>query len=347
MSDPAFPPPSPAPMGERAHCGWCAALGALNAFGGGHAGFSARALRAAEAAQPPRNPARRRHAAALAVAGGTLALPAWAREGVDVGKKSWAVGLVPAEEVETAAAQQYAQMLAQAKQKNALAGPDHPQSRRLRAIAQRIVPFAGEWNPRSKNWRWEVNLLGSNQINAFCMPGGKIAFYSGILQQLQLDDDEVATIMGHEVAHALREHARERMGKSSATSLGLKLGAQLLGLGAVGDAAANLGTQLLTMKFGREDETEADLIGMELAARSGYDPAAGISLWQKMGQASKGAPPQFLSTHPSHSTRIEDIRRSLPQVEGLYARAPRPTERFAPMAASASKPAAPARDSAR
>lgn len=348
MSDLAPTPSSPSPLRERAHCGWCAALGALNAFGGGHAGFSARALRAAEAAPPsPRNPARRRHAAALAAAGGALALPAWAREGVDVGQKSWAVGLVPAEEVETAAAQQYAQMLAQARQKNALAGPEHPQARRLRAIAQRIVPFATEWNPRSKNWRWEVNLLGSTQINAFCMPGGKIAFYSGILQQLQLDDDEVATIMGHEVAHALREHARERMGKSSATSLGLKLGAQLLGLGAVGDAAANLGTQLLTMKFGREDETEADLIGMELAARSGYDPAAGISLWQKMGQASKGAPPQFLSTHPSHGTRIEDIRRSLPQVQGLYARAPRPPERYAPMAPSAARPASPARDSAR
>lgn len=343
--------PSPAPHAvpdERAHCAWCAALGALNAYGG-FSGFSARALRGAEdaAGTAPRNPARRRGATALLGAGAALALPAWAREGVDVGKKSWAVGLVPAEEIEAAAAQQYAQMLAQARQKNALAAADHPQSRRLRVIADRIVPFATEWNPRSKNWRWEVNLLGSNQINAFCMPGGKIAFYSGILQQLQLDDDEVATIMGHEVAHALREHARERIGKSSATSLGLKLGAQLLGLGAVGDAAANLGTQLLTMKFGREDETEADLIGMELAARSGYDPAAGISLWQKMGQASKGAPPQFLSTHPSHGTRIEDIRRSLPQVEGLYARAPRPPQRFQPMAATAAKPERPARDSAR
>lgn len=281
----------------------------------------------------------------LLAAGASAAAPVLAQ--VEVGSASSLRKLVPAETLENSAAQQYQQMLQQAKAKRALAPSDHPQLQRLHAIAKRLIPHTMPWNDRAKQWRWEVNLIGSSQINAFCMPGGKIAFYSGILQQLQLDDDEVATIMGHEVAHALREHARERMGKSSATSLGLKLGAQLLGLGAVGDAAANLGTQLLTMKFGREDETEADLIGMELAARSGYDPAAGISLWQKMGQASKGAPPQFLSTHPSHSTRIEDIRRSLPQVEGLYARAPRPTERFAPMAASASKPAAPARDSAR
>lgn len=285
-------------------------------------------------------PAHGRRRALGLLAGGALAVPAWARDGVDVGNKSWAVGLVPAEQVEAAADKQYGQMLGEARQKNALVPGDHIQVRRLRAIADRIIPHALSWNPRARDWRWEVNLLAASTINAFCMPGGKIAFYSGILQKLQLDDEEVATIMGHEVAHALREHARERMGKSSATNLGLRLGAQLLGLGQLGDAAAGIGTQLLTMKFGREDETEADLVGMELAARAGYDPAAGVRLWQKMAQASKGAPPQWLSTHPSNASRIEDIRRSLPKVQGLYDRAPRPAERYPAMAAGLSAPRA-------
>jgi predicted Zn-dependent protease len=131
----------------------------------------------------------------------------------------------------------------------------------------------------------------------------------------------VAMIMGHEVAHALREHARERMGKQAATNIGINLGAQLLGLGNTGAQIANMGGQLLSLKFGREDESEADLVGMELAARAGYNPRAGVSLWQKMAAASKGAPPQFLSTHPSGPTRIKDIEANLHKVEPLYERA--------------------------
>jgi predicted Zn-dependent protease len=153
------------------------------------------------------------------------------------------------------------------------------------------------------------------------MPGGKIAFYTGILEQLKLTDDEVAMIMGHEMAHALREHARERMGKQAATNIGLSLGAQLLGLGNTGAQIANMGGQLLSLKFGREDESEADLVGLELAARAGHNPRAGVSLWQKMSAASKGAPPQFLSTHPSGPTRIKDIELNIPKVEPLYERA--------------------------
>jgi predicted Zn-dependent protease len=242
----------------------------------------------------------------------------WAREGVDVGANSAFTKLVPAETVEQSATQQYAQMLQQAAEKNALAPKDHPQVKRLRAIANKLIPFALEWNPRARNWRWEVNLIGSKQINAFCMPGGKIAFYSGILDQLQLTDDEVAMIMGHEIAHALREHARERMGKSTATNIGANLLGQVLGLGQLGQTVTNYGAQLLTLQFSRENESEADLVGMELAARAGFDPRAGISLWQKMGAASKGAPPQWLSTHPSSTTRIGDIQKNLPKVLPLF-----------------------------
>ncbi|MDO9196718.1 M48 family metallopeptidase [Rhodoferax sp.] len=257
---------------------------------------------------------------ALSPAAAPLAI---AREGIDVGGNSAFSNLVPAEDVERSAGQQYAQILQQAAAKNALGGKDHPQVRRLRAIGTNIIPFAVAWNPRARNWRWEINLIGGKQINAFCMPGGKIAFYSGILDQLKLTDDEVAMVMGHEIAHALREHARERMGKNAATGIGASLLSQVFGFGQLGQTLTNYGAQLLTLQFSREDESEADLVGMELAARAGYNPRAAITLWQKMGAANKGAPPQWLSTHPSGNSRIADIEMNLPKVMPLYERAKR------------------------
>jgi len=264
----------------------------------------------------------------LLAGGATAAMPALAREGVEVGGTSKFAKLVPAEQVEQAAAQQYRQMMQQAAQQRGLAPDKHPQLVRLREIAKRIIPVALPWNERAKQWRWEVNLLGDKQLNAFCMPGGKIAFYYGILAQLKLSDDEVAMIMGHEVAHALREHARERMGKTAATRIGANVLSSLLGLGNTGDALLNMGGQLLTLTFSREDESEADLVGMELAARAGYDPGAGVTLWQKMGAQSKGAPPQWLSTHPAGPTRIRDIEANLAKVQPLFERAQKPAQRF-------------------
>jgi predicted Zn-dependent protease len=277
---------------------------------------------------------RRRMGLALA-AGSLLPASVLAEDGVrdQVGKTSSFAKLVPAEQVEQAATSQYAQMKREAQGKSALAPDNHPQVLRLRAIAARIIPFTTTWNLRAAQWRWEINLFGSKELNAFCMPGGKIAFYYGILQRLQLSDDEVAMIMGHEMAHALREHARERMGKSSATRLGAGLVSTLLGLGNLGDTVLNMGAQLLTLKFSREDESEADLVGLELAARAGFDPRSGISLWQKMLKASEGAPPQFLSTHPAGQTRIADIGATLPKVLPLYDRAPKPAQRFSPPSA--------------
>ena len=251
----------------------------------------------------------------------------------EVGRESRFTKLVSAEQVEGAATQKYAQMLGQYQQKGAVVPASHPQVVRLRAIAQRIIPFATAWNGRAAQWRWEVNLLNDAQVNAFCMPGGKIAFYAGILSKLQLSDDEVATIMGHEMAHALREHARERMGKTMATQLGAGLLSSVLGMGDLGNVALSMGAQLLTLRFSREDETEADLVGMDLAARAGHDPAAGVTLWQKMLAASKGAPPQFLSTHPAGDTRIRDIQSKLPRAQPLFERAARPPRNFGPPAA--------------
>lgn len=264
---------------------------------------------------------RRAFLLAGAAATAAAALPVSAQ--VDVGKSSSMRKLVPAAELETAAAQQYRQMMAEARSQGALLGDGSAQLRRLRAMAQRLIPHAAPWNDRARSWRWEVNLINSPQINAFCMPGGKIAFYTGILDKLKLSDDESAMIMGHEMAHALREHARERLAKTQATGMGLGILSQLLGLGDLGNVAANLGTQLLSLRFSREDETEADLVGLELAARAAFRPAASVSLWQKMAQATSNGGPAFLSTHPTGPDRIRQLQANVPKVQGLYERARR------------------------
>ena len=255
--------------------------------------------------------------------GFTALMAGTAHAQVEVGQASNMRKLIPAETLEASARQQYRQTLGEADSKGALAPDDYPQLKRLRAIAARLIPYTAQWNPDSRKWKWEVNLIGSKQINAWCMPGGKIAFYTGILDQLQLNDDEVAMIRGHEMAHALREHSRERLAKSRATGMGLSVASQLLGLGQMGDVAANLGTQLLTLKYGRDDETEADLVGLEIAARGGFKPEASVQLWKKMLAATGGGKgqPSFLSTHPSGNNRIQELEANLPKVAQLYEQA--------------------------
>ena len=257
----------------------------------------------------------------LLAAGAAAAAPALAQ--VNVGGSSEVRKLVPAETLEGSARQQYSQVLAEAKSKGALAPDGHPQLVRLHTIARRLIPHTTQWNPRARDWKWQVNLIGSKQLNAWCMPGGKIAFYTGIIDQLQLDDDQIAMIMGHEMAHALREHARERLAKTQATNAVISLGSALLGLGQLGNIAADLGGQLLTLKFSRDDESEADLVGLEIAARAGYRPEASVELWQKMLSANNGKGPEFLSTHPSGSNRIHELEANLPKVRHLYEQASR------------------------
>ncbi len=261
----------------------------------------------------------RRWLLALAVA--VTGLPALAQ--VEVGNASVMRRLVPAETLEHAADQQYAELLAQAKAQGALAQPGNPQLARLQTIARRLIPPAIAWNPRAKDWQWNVNLIASQQINAFCMPGGKIVFYTGLIEQLKLSDDEIAIVMGHEMAHALREHSREQLAKTQATSVGIQLGAAIFGLGDMGTAAANLGGKLLTLKFSRSDESDADLVGLEIAARAGYNPQASVSLWQKMGEANGAGGISFLSTHPSGPDRIAKLQANVPKVMGLYEQARR------------------------
>ena len=256
----------------------------------------------------------------LLAAGGALSAPVLGQ--VNVGPSSRLRSLVPAAELETAATQEYGKLMVKANEQRALAPESHPQLQRLRAISSRLIAQSSPWNDRARQWRWEVNLIGSKQINAFCMPGGKIAVFTGLLDQLQLDDDETAMVVGHEMAHALREHARERIAKSQGTGTLLSLGAQLLGLGQLGDVAANIGTQLLTLRFSRDDEIDADLVGLEMAARAGFRPDASISLWEKMGRAAGGnGGPAFLSTHPTGPDRIRRLQENVPRVRGLYQQA--------------------------
>jgi predicted Zn-dependent protease len=257
-----------------------------------------------------------------------LASPAQARDGVDVRNESILTQLVPADQLEAAATQQYAQLVAQARQQGTLLPDNDPQVVRVRGIASRLIPNSFQFNARASQWRWAVVVLKSKELNAFCMPGGKIAVYTGLLDQLHLSDDEVAMVMGHEISHALLEHARERMGKQEATNLGAGLISRMLGLGNLGDSLLNMGAQLLTLKFSRQDETEADLLGMELAARSGYDPHAGIPKCSKAPMETMRSTGSWNFSHPSSSTRILDIESNLPKVMPLYEAAAKPTRRF-------------------
>ena len=231
--------------------------------------------------------------------------------------------LVAEADLRKQAAASYQQILTKERQQGAL-NTDVALTKRVRAITARLIPAAGAFRPEATNWNWEVNVIRSDQMNAWCMPGGKIAVYSGLITKLNLTDDEIAAIIGHEIAHALREHARERASE--------QLGAQVLVSGAVmaiggGQASADLGNLFYKSFFGlpnsRLHETEADRIGVELAARAGYDPRAAISLWRKMGSQGGASGPEFLSTHPSPATRLADLEVYSERVMPLYEQARR------------------------
>lgn len=230
--------------------------------------------------------------------------------------------LLPASTVERGAAQQYGQLMRSAAQKNAL-NVDGQQVERLRNIARALIPHSLRFNKEAERWRWEVNLISSKTVNAFCMPGGKIAFFTGILDELQLTDDEVAAIMGHEIGHALLEHGRARMSEQVLKSVGISVAAAVFNLGQLSaELLAQAANLAVSLPYARKQESDSDLVGMELAARAGYDPRAAAVVWRKMSKlaqsAGKGQPPQFLSTHPSHETRIKEIEASFPKVLPLY-----------------------------
>jgi predicted Zn-dependent protease len=226
--------------------------------------------------------------------------------------------LVSAQEIEAASAKQYDLVLDEARQKGVL-NNDATQVARVRAVAKRLIPHTAAFRPDALGWEWEVNVITSDQLNAWCMAGGKIAFYSGLITKLSLTDAEIAAVMGHEIAHALREHSRERASQQMVTSIGLSVLSAAVGLGQGGaDLMGAVAKVTFELPNSRLHETEADSVGVELAARAGYDPRAAVQLWQKMAQQSNGAPPQWLSTHPSYATRQEDLARDAQRVMPLY-----------------------------
>jgi len=247
----------------------------------------------------------------------------FSEEGVEVNKSR--LLLLPASTVERSATQQYGQLLRTASERGLL-NRDPAQLERLRRIARELIPYATRFNKGAEKWRWEVNLISSKTVNAFCMPGGKIAFFTGILEALQLTDDEVSTIMGHEIGHALLEHGRARMSEQLLKNIGVSAAAMMLNLGQVStELLAQTANLAVSLPYARKQESDADLVGLELSARAGHDPRAAITVWQKMTRyaqgAGRGQPPQFLSTHPSNENRIREIEANLPKVLPLYRKA--------------------------
>jgi predicted Zn-dependent protease len=228
---------------------------------------------------------------------------------------------VSAQALEDTANKQYSELMAQAKEKGKL-NPDPQQFARVKRIADKLIAQTPAFRPDATGWKWEVNVLDSPEVNAWCMPGGKIAVYAGLIDKLSITDDELAAVMGHEIAHALREHSRERASEQTLAGIGISVVAAVAGIGQLGQKGMEYASQgLLGLPNSRQHETEADRIGVELAARAGYDPRAAITLWQKMGKAGGSEPPKFLSTHPPRAERVKDLTAYSAKVLPLYQQA--------------------------
>lgn len=235
--------------------------------------------------------------------------------------------LVSAAEVNRQADKAYQETINEARAKKTL-NRNPADLARVRGIASRLIPVTSVFRPDAPNWRWESNVITSDELNAWCMPGGKIAVYTGLIYKLNITDDELAAVMGHEIAHALREHGREKAGQATGVGIAAAIGGVV---GAYYGIDADIGQSVLgtvgELAFMRPNsrgmEQEADRMGVELAARAGYDPRAAISLWEKMGRVSGGQPPQWLSTHPSNQSRIADLKAYAERVQPLYVAARR------------------------
>ncbi|NHZ33491.1 M48 family metallopeptidase [Massilia sp. CCM 8692] len=244
--------------------------------------------------------------------------------------------LVSASEVDAMALSSFSNQNQKAKSEGRLVtkGTEYNRVARIAKALQVQVPV---FRDDAKDWKWELALIDAPVLNASCAPGGKITFYTGLIRQLKLTDDEIAMVMGHEIAHALREHGRERMSQAKATGGLTALAGVLAPSKGLQVAVASEATHyLFTLPNSREHESEADTMGLELAARAGYNPRAAMSVWEKMAAASGGAGnAEFLSTHPSDSTRIASLTAMQPRVTPLYDAATKPE--------GAAKPEAPAK----
>jgi predicted Zn-dependent protease len=229
--------------------------------------------------------------------------------------------IVPESFAISASEDAYRQQLAPFAKKGRLDN-EQAMAERVRSITSRLVAQAIEMRPETADWQWSIKVLDDPEtVNAWAMAGGRMAIYSGLIEQLDPTDDELAQVLGHEIAHALARHTAEQMSTALATQLGVAALAIALDSReafALGSVAAQVG---ITLPFSRTAEREADRIGIELAAKAGYDPRAAPTLWRKMQGASGEGPPQFLSTHPSPESRIEDLSALVPEMLPYYRRA--------------------------
>ena len=233
--------------------------------------------------------------------------------------------MISAAQIDRMSAISYEQQ-AKAAQKKKILITSGPEYERLKTIANRLIPQTAVFRDDTRNWNWGLQLIDSPIVNATCAPGGRITFYSGIINKLNLTDDEIAAIMGHEIAHAVREHGREQVSQALAQNIISNVALAAAGAGSAQsiDAANQIMQYVLVLPNSRQNEREADAIGLELAARGGYDPRAAITLWQKMSKESQGkSPPEFLSTHPSNENRIKELSALIPKVMPLYEAAKR------------------------
>jgi predicted Zn-dependent protease len=233
--------------------------------------------------------------------------------------RSQLVGLVSEAEAVSGSAAAYQQMMGQLDKKKQVER-DSARTQKVQEITDKLIAQAIKLRPQAASWRWEVQVINDPKtVNAFCMAGGKMAIYSGMWEQLKATDDEIAQVMGHEISHALADHTRERMSVARTTDLGVQILGAATGVG-------NLGGQLMQtaavvaigLPNSRESEAEADQIGIELAARAGYDPKSAVTLWEKMGKLGGGRQAEFLSTHPSPEHRAEKLKELGAKVQPDY-----------------------------
>jgi predicted Zn-dependent protease len=205
---------------------------------------------------------------------------------------------------------------------------------RVRAITGRIIAQAIRLFPETSDWQWDIRVIDDpDSVNAWCMAGGKMAIYTGLIIKIQPTDDELAQVIGHEISHAIANHTAEKMSVAMASQLGLATVAAASSGSEYGNATlagASLAAKLaLQLPNSRTAETEADRIGIEIAARAGYNPYAAISLWQKMAKSGGANPPQFLSTHPNPANRMSTLQWLAPQMMPYYRQpGPRPVYRL-------------------
>lgn len=254
-------------------------------------------------------------ASAALAAGGCATVQTTAPGAIGVERKQ--TMLVSEADVEQGAVAAYAKEVDQARGEGRL-NTDAALLGRVHRISERLIRQTAVFRPDAPGWKWEINVQSNPELNAYCMPGGKIMVYSGLVEKLSLSDAELSAVIGHEMAHALREHTRERVSRAYAQNLLIVGVATVVGLGGVADLASQVADVTFGLPHSRQQESEADVIGLELMARAGYDPRAAVSLWQKMSAAEGSGTPQWLSTHPASSTRLADLEARIPVVEPLY-----------------------------